>query len=195
MAGPPRTIPSRAGIDVLFVGRLVPVKGLHILVAALDRLLREGRSVLLRFAGDGPERPGLERNVAQRGLNRHVIFEGQQNSDQVRALYQQADIFALPSFAEGIPVVLMEAMAMEIPCVTTRITGIPELIRDGVDGLLVTPSNEQELAAAIARLCDDPQLRLRLGKSGRRRILEDFDLHRNTEQLATIFREFAGRAT
>jgi glycosyltransferase involved in cell wall biosynthesis len=181
--------------EILFVGRLAPVKGPHILVAALDRLVREGRAVRLRFVGDGPERPGLERNVAQRGLNRHVFFEGWQNTDRVRALYQQADIFALPSFAEGIPVVLMEAMAMEIPCVTTRITGIPELIRDEVDGLLVTPSNEQELAAAIARLCDDPQLRFSLGKSARRRVLEHYDLRRNTEQLAAIFREFTSRST
>ncbi len=178
--------------EILFVGRLAPVKGPHILVAALDRLLRDGRNVLLRFVGDGPERPALERHVAEHGLSANVILEGWQNADRVRVLYQQADIFALPSFAEGIPVVLMEAMAMEIPCVTTRITGIPELIRDEVDGLLVTPSSEQELAAAIARLCDDPQLRKRLGKSARGRVLEEYDLHRNTEHLAAIFREFTG---
>jgi glycosyltransferase involved in cell wall biosynthesis len=187
---PPRENPSL--FEILFVGRLAPVKGPHVLVAALDRLLREGRPVRLRFVGDGPDRPGLERNVAERGINQHVIFEGWRNADRVRALYQQADIFALPSFAEGIPVVLMEAMAMEIACVTTRITGIPELIRHEVDGLLVTPSSEHELAAAIARLCDDPQLRVNLGKSARQRILEDYDLRRNTEQLAAIFRNFTG---
>lgn len=176
--------------EILFVGRLASVKGPHILIAALDRLVRQGRAVRVRFVGDGPIRPGLERDVAERGLNQHVIFAGWQNADRVRALYQQADIFALPSFAEGIPVVLMEAMAMEIPCVTTRITGIPELIRDRMDGLLVTPSSEEELAAAILRLMDDPELRRRLGKSGRQRVLENYDLHHNTEQLAAIFREF-----
>jgi glycosyltransferase involved in cell wall biosynthesis len=180
--------------EILFVGRLAPVKGPHILIAALDRLVRQGRSVRLRFAGDGPERPGLERNVAERGLAQHVIFEGWQNADRVRALYQQADIFALPSFAEGIPVVLMEAMAMEIPCVTTRITGIPELIRDQVDGLLVTPSSDEELAAAIARLLDDSELRRQLGKSARQRILENYDLRHNTAQLGSIFREFEASA-
>jgi glycosyltransferase involved in cell wall biosynthesis len=180
--------------EILFVGRLAPVKGPHILIAALDRLVRQGRSVRLRFAGDGPERPGLERNVAERGLAQHVIFEGWQNADRVRALYQQADIFALPSFAEGIPVVLMEAMAMEIPCVSTRITGIPELIRDQVDGLLVTPSSDEELAAAIARLLDDSELRRRLGESARQRILENYDLRHNTAQLGSIFREFEASA-
>ena len=88
-----------------------------------------------------------------------MIFEGAVNQDRIRDLYRQAHVFALASFAEGIPVVLMEAMAMEIPCVTTWITGIPELIRNGIDGLLVAPSDELALAAAIARLMDDPDLR------------------------------------
>jgi colanic acid/amylovoran biosynthesis glycosyltransferase len=178
--------------EILFVGRLVPVKGLFILIAAFDRLVREGRQVRLRFAGDGPDRAGLARNVAERGLNPYVIFEGWQNPDCVRGLYQQADIFVLPSFAEGIPVVLMEAMAMEIPCVTTRITGIPELIRDQVDGLLVAPSSDEELAAGIARLMDDSKLRRELGASARQRILENYDLRHNVAQLGSIFREFAG---
>jgi colanic acid/amylovoran biosynthesis glycosyltransferase len=178
--------------EILFVGRLVPVKGLFILIAALDRLVREGRQIRLRFAGDGPDRAGLARDVAERCLNPYVVFEGWQSPDGVRALYQQADIFVLPSFAEGIPVVLMEAMAMEIPCVTTRITGIPELIRDSVNGLLVTPSSNEELAEAIARLMDDSNLRRELGTSARQRILESYDLRKNIAQLGSIFREFSG---
>jgi colanic acid/amylovoran biosynthesis glycosyltransferase len=174
--------------EILFVGRLAPVKGPHILVAAMGRLIQQGRQVRLRFAGDGSERAAVERNVAERGITPHVILEGWQNADRVRALYQQADIFALPSFAEGIPVVLMEAMAMEIPCVTTRINGIPELIRDQVDGLLVTPGNDEELAAAIARLMDDPELRRRIGRAARQRVVEEYDLRGNTAQLAEIFR-------
>jgi colanic acid/amylovoran biosynthesis glycosyltransferase len=188
---PFRENPSPA--QILFVGRLAPVKGPHILIAALDFLVREGRAVHVKFAGDGPHRAELERDVAQRGLHEHVTFEGWQNADGVLALYQQADIFALPSFAEGIPVVLMEAMAMEIPCVTTCITGIPELIRNEVDGLLVTPSSDKQLAAAIGRLLDDPELRVRLGKSARQRVLQDFDLGRNTALLAAAFRELQDR--
>jgi len=176
--------------EILFVGRLAPVKGPHILIAAFGRLVQQGRPVLLRLVGDGPERLRLERSVADRGLKLHVVFEGWQDAVRVRALYRQADIFSLPSLAEGIPVVLMEAMAMEIPCVTTRITGIPELIRDGVDGLLVNPSNEEELAAAVARLLDDADLRRRLGKSARARVVDDYDLRCNAGRLAGIFREF-----
>jgi colanic acid/amylovoran biosynthesis glycosyltransferase len=180
--------PSR--FEIISVGRLAPAKGFHVLVAALDRLLREGRSVRLRLVGDGPGRAGLEQHVAKLGLGQHIIFEGRQNADRVLHLYQEADIFALPSFAEGIPVVLMEAMAMEIPCVTTWITGIPELIRNEVDGLLIPPSSEEDLAAALGRLMDDSALRLRLGKSGRQRVLERFDLKRNTELLANILCDF-----
>jgi glycosyltransferase involved in cell wall biosynthesis len=81
----------------------------------------------------------------------------------------------------------MEAMAMEIPCVATRITGVPELIRDGVDGCLVTPSDEDELVQAIASLMDDPNLRRRLGAAGRVRVTEKYDLSRNVNYLAGIF--------
>jgi glycosyltransferase involved in cell wall biosynthesis len=108
--------------------------------------------------------------------------------DRVKALYRDADIFALASFAEGIPIVLMEAMAMEIPCVTTRITGIPELIRSDIDGILVAPSDEQELAEAIRRLAEDPNLRRSLGEAGRKRVIDKYHLGRNTERLAEIFR-------
>ncbi len=78
-----------------------------------------------------------------------MAFEGAVNQDHIRALYEAADIFCLPSLAEGIPVVLMEAMAMEIPCVTTHITGIPELIRSGTEGLLVAPSDLEGLVSAL----------------------------------------------
>jgi len=81
-------------------------------------------------------------------------------------------------------VVLMEAMAMEIPCVTTHITGIPELIRDGVDGLLVAPSDLDALGGALSRLTDDAELRERLGKSGRERVVELYDLRRSVKKLA-----------
>ena len=177
--------------EILTVGRLAAVKGLHVLLGAFERLIREGRNARLRIAGDGPERARLEDEVGRRSLTGKVVFEGWQSALQLRALYSQADVFALASFAEGIPVVLMEAMAMEIPCVATWITGIPELIRHEVDGLLVPPSGEQELAGALSRLMDDSDLRLRLGKSARQRVLEHYDLKRNTAALAGLLRELA----
>jgi glycosyltransferase involved in cell wall biosynthesis len=88
---------------------------------------------------------------------------------------------------EGIPVSLMEAMASGIPCISTRITGIPELIRDGEDGLLVTPSDTDALAEAIARLIDDAPLRQRLAQNGRARVQEKYELARNVERLGQLF--------
>lgn len=180
--------------EVLCVGRLVPAKGQHILLQAASLLQKSGKSFLLRFVGDGPDRQSLEREAHQSGLA-NVRFEGSVNQDRIRQFYETADIFALASFAEGIPVVLMEAMAMEIPCVSTWIAGIPELIRHDVDGILVAPSSADELASAISRLMGDNSLRLRLGKAGRIRVLDRYQLRRNTDYLAGIFRRHLGTSS
>lgn len=174
--------------EILCVGRLVAAKGQHLLVDAVAELLREGRRVRLRLIGDGADRASLETQIRELGLASHIVLEGPVNQDRIREFYLRADCFALASFAEGIPVVLMEAMAMEIPCVTTHITGIPELIRHGQDGLLVAPSDREGLRAAIARLIDDPELRRTLGSNARQRVLEAYDLARNVQHLAGIFR-------
>jgi colanic acid/amylovoran biosynthesis glycosyltransferase len=170
------------------VGQLAPAKGQPLLVSAIAKLLERGRSVRLRLIGDGPLRPDIENQIVRLNLQRHVVLEGALNQDRVRAIYAETDIYVLPSFAEGIPVVLMEAMAMQIPCVASWITGVPELIRDGVDGLLIPPADDDALARAIERLMDDAALRRRLGESGRARVSELYDLRRNTERLAEIFR-------
>lgn len=178
--------------EIICVGRLTPAKGQAILLDAIARLRREGRHLRLRIVGDGPDRAMLERFAAENQLGDAVIFTGAVNQDQIRALYAAADIFALASFAEGIPVVLMEAMAMSIPCVTTWITGIPELIRNGEDGLLVAPSDAAGLAQAIARLMDDPELRRQLGEAGRDRVSAKYHLNHNIDRLAAIFRRRLG---
>ena len=143
----------------------------------------------LRIVGAGPDSHSLH-DIASRCTEPLTIsLEGAVNQDRIRTFYAIADVFCIPSFAEGIPIVLMEAMSMAIPCVTTHITGIPELIRNGVDGLLVAPSDLNGLTEALARLMDDPVLRERLGRSGRERILEHFDLRNSVEKLAATFVE------
>ncbi len=180
--------PSPEVFEILCVGRLTPAKGQHVLVDAIERLAQQGRRVRLRLVGSGIDEPSLRKRAAEIGQEL-VVFEGGVNQDHIRKLYAAADAFCIASFAEGIPVVLAEAMAMEVPCVTTHITGIPELIRNGVDGLLVAPSDLDGLVEALAKLMDDAELRERIGKSGRARVLEFFDLQRNAERLASIFRE------
>jgi colanic acid/amylovoran biosynthesis glycosyltransferase len=178
--------------EILSVGQLVPIKAHRLLLEALGRVVAEAPHVRLRLAGDGPERRDLEAMAADLGLRRHVIFEGMLNHDQVRELYRRADLFVLPSFEEGLPVVLMEAMSMQVPCVATHVAGIPELIRHGLDGLLVAPSDTAGLAQAILELIRDPELRRRLGASARARVLECYRLDRSVATLAEIFRRRLG---
>ncbi|WP_420239649.1 glycosyltransferase family 4 protein [Telmatobacter bradus] len=175
--------------EILCVGRLVATKGQHMLIDAVGQLVAEGRKVRLRLVGSGPDDETLHVHTSRLDHPECIIFEGPVNQDRIRSFYAQADAFAIASFAEGLPVVLMEAMAMEIPCVTTHINGIPEMIRDGQDGLLVPPSDRESLTHALRRLMDDPKLRQRLAKNGRKRIVERYNLPRNLERLAAVFSE------
>lgn len=177
-----------ASFEILSVGRLAVAKAQVILIEAIGELVRQGRSVRLRVAGEGPERGALEHTITRLGLEQYVLLEGACSQARVRQLYQETDLFALASFAEGVPVVLMEAMAMEIPCVATWITGVPELIHHGIHGWLVPPSDALELAAAIAQLMDQPELRQHLGQAARLQVQQCYDLRRNTERLAEIYR-------
>ena len=180
--------PNPVPMELLSVGSLVPPKGYPILISAMARLVRESRGhIRLRIVGEGAARSGLQRMIAQRGLESVVTLVGSRHQEELRELYRETDLFVLASFAEGIPVVLMEAMAMEIPCVATWITGIPELIRHGVDGWLVPPGNERELAGAIAHLLADADLRQALGKSARNRVRQQYELARNLGALGCIY--------
>lgn len=178
--------------EILCVGRLAPVKAQYILIEALPILAARGVPAVLRLVGDGPDRAMLEAAAARMGISQRVIFDGWRNQDEVRDRYRRASVFAMASFAEGIPVVLMEAMGMEIPVLATRIMGIPELIEDGKSGLLVPPADPAALADALERLLTDAELRRALGPEGRRRVLEDFDLATNGARLAAVFRRYLG---
>jgi glycosyltransferase involved in cell wall biosynthesis len=190
---PVRAVPEI--FEILCVGRQTPAKGQHILIDALERLTQfdrrtqEGRKVRLWLVGSGPDETSLREHAARSTAGECVVFEGAINQDRIREFYAAADVFCLPSFAEGPPVVLMEAMAMELPCVTTCFAGSSELIRDGVDGLLVPPSDLDALVRSLARLMDHAKLRKQVGKSGRARVVEHFDLRLNVERLARVFAE------
>lgn len=181
--------------QILCVGRLVAAKGQAVLVEAVAKLLREGRRIRLTLAGDGPDRGRLEAAAKEFGIEEHCEFLGGVNPDAVRALYETTQLFALPSFAEGIPVVLMEAMAMEVPCISTFVNGIPELIDSGEEGLLVCPADGAALTQAIARLMDNAALARSLGEAGRRKVMAKYDLNRNVAHLRSIFSSHLQEAT
>jgi glycosyltransferase involved in cell wall biosynthesis len=180
---------------IVSVGRLSPAKAHHILIASVARLVRSGRTnIRLTIIGEGPLRSALEETILHEALSDHVLLAGACNYDRVLEYYKQSNVFALASFAEGVPVVLMEAMALGIPCVSTTIAGIPELIRTEIDGLLTRPADPDAFAAALARLIDDAELRERLAHAGRQRVCEHYDLAHNVERLGQTFRAYIAAA-
>lgn len=175
--------------NILCVGRLTPAKGQHLLVQAVAALVEAGRDVELTLVGDGPDRQSLSELAASRGIGGSVRMTGAVGLDKIHSYYEQADIFVLPSFAEGVPIVLMEAMCAAIPCISTRIAGIPELIEHGESGLLTAAGDMHGLTEAIARLLDDPELRQTLAARGRAAVLENYVLERNCGTLLRLLRD------
>lgn len=184
--------PNPEPFELLSAGGMASPRAFQILIQSAGLLAQAGRSVVLRLVGDGPDRPMLQRLAGELGVAGIVVFEGWKNQEELRASYARADIFVFSSFAEGLPVVLMEAMAHGIPCVAPRITGIPELIQDGVEGLLVTVADPHDMTQKIARLMDDADLRSSLRGAARRKIEESYDSQRNVRALSEIFRRRFG---
>ncbi len=183
----PRPDPDNGIPEILCVGRLVPAKGQHILLSACGILKQRSVAFSLTFVGDGEDRSSLEDLAHQLGIENNIVFTGAVGQDQVLQYYERADIFAIASFAEGVPVVLMEAMAMEIASVSTNITGIPELIDHLENGLLTTPSDMDGLADALEQLLLDRNLRITLGKKGREKVVGEYDLKVNCRKMADFF--------
>jgi colanic acid/amylovoran biosynthesis glycosyltransferase len=189
--------PARSTADdgrarILAVGRLLPLKGHALLLEAAARLLAEGAPVEITIVGDGPQRERLERLTQELGIERDVRFAGAVGRDVLPSHYSAADIFCLPSFAEGVPVVLMEAMAAGLPVVATRVAGIPELVREEESGLLVAPGRADLLADALRRLVESAALRRRMGDVGRSRVAAEFEVRRCARRLLTVMLEARG---
>ncbi|MDA8086977.1 MAG: glycosyltransferase [Nitrospiraceae bacterium] len=157
-----------ARVNFVAVGRLTPEKGLDDLVRAAELLVSSGfHRFVFRLIGDGKERERLQRMVAQAGLGGYLEFAGfVQPGKDLLAAYDNADAFVLPSRTEGIPKVLYEAMARGLPVVASNVGGVPEIVDEGVNGLLVPPGDPAALARAIRILCDEKLLREGFGKKG-----------------------------
>lgn len=185
-----RSSREAADLRILFVGRLVPAKGPSQLLDVIARWKAEEpwRRIELALVGDGPLLAPLRRQVEALGLS-DVHLPGGVGQDDLPEWYEWADVFCLPSFAEGVPVVLMEAMATELPVVTTRIAGIPELVEDGQNGLLISPGRHDQLLNALRALADDPERRQQLGRAGRRRTVESFHPSGSAARLINRFAE------
>ncbi len=173
------------------VGRLSGEKAFDVLIRALHALRAAGRDVRLVVVGEGDARPALERLVADLGLADRVTLAGWQTD--VRGYFEAMDAFALSSLREGLPNVLLEAMALEVPVVATRVNGVPRLVQDGANGLLVEAGDPAPLAAALDRLLGDASLRATLRAAGRETVEGRFSFAGRMRKLATVYDELLGR--
>lgn len=182
---------------LLAVGRLVDYKGFCYLLAACGILRDRGLAFRCRIIGGGPEEAALRQQLESLRLGEQVELAGVVPHKAMAAEFARAAVFVLPCCVgaggemDGIPVAMMEAMARGLPVVSTYLTGIPELVRDGESGLLVDSEDAAELADALARVLADPDLRQRLGTGARAAVLAEYDLAANTALLDEFLRRWA----
>ncbi len=177
---------------IIAVGRLVETKGFHVLVEACARLRDRGLLCQCLIIGAGPEAGRLGKLINDFGVIDRVVLKGKLSPDELLPYYRRADVLAMPACirnqdADGIPTVLIEAMAMEIPVVATRVSGIPELVVDGETGLLVDPDDAPALAEALARLLRDQDLARRLAGAGRNLVVAHYRGEASARQLCRLF--------
>jgi len=170
-----------------WVGRMTAVKRTEDVLLAFRGLLDRGVDARLCLIGDGPDRRGLERRAHQLGITRRCLFVGYQ--DDVAPYYEAIDALLLPSVNEGTPVSVIEALAAQRPAVATRVGGIPDVVRDGVDGYLVDVGDAETLAARLAELAADPAKRDAMGSEGRKRVLERYAVERLVDDVDALYRE------
>lgn len=183
-------VSSEVNNDLPVIGvaaRLAPMKGIEYLIQALKILKGMDVPFRLEVAGVGELRESLEESAVRSGIGSEVHFLGK--VDDMRVFYDRIDVLALPSIStEGLPLTALEAMASGVPVVGTRLAGIPEAVRDGVDGYLVSPKNVPDLADRLRTLLSDPILRRRFGDSARRRAVESFSQERFAREVFALYR-------
>lgn len=178
---------SDRGQHILFVGRLVPVKGVSLLLDAFARVAQIHVDARLTIIGDGVERANLEGRCRGLGISSRVDFKGYLNQQEVAEQLRNADLFVLPSYAEGLPVVLMEAMATGVPVIATRIAGIPELVQDGVTGRLVNAGDLERLVQSISDHLSDPARAADMVMTGKARVRHDHNVRVEAAKLRELF--------
>jgi glycosyltransferase involved in cell wall biosynthesis len=184
---------SSGRMQILAVGRLVEKKGFSELIRACQRLKQTGRCFQCVIYGEGPLHHTLVKLIEGLELVDEVALAGACTQQELLPMFQQADIFALTPCVthdgdrDGVPNVLVEAMACALPVVTTSVGGITDLVRHDYNGLMVEPNDAEAIADELGALLDDAPRRRRLGEAARRTVIEHFDLHASAQQIAQIF--------
>lgn len=179
---------SSPGKRLIFVGRLAPIKGVSVLLDAFACTRAAHPDGHLTIVGDGELREQLEARAKALALGDAVTFTGYLSTEEVAAQLDAADIFVLPSFSEGVPVVLMEAMAARMPVIGPKVAGVEELVEDGVSGFVVPPGDVETLGARIAELLEDADRRARMGIAGRAKVHQDFNWMTEAQKLADLIK-------
>jgi glycosyltransferase involved in cell wall biosynthesis len=179
-----------ATFTFLFAGRLIPTKGPVDLLEAFGRLAREREGVSLTFLGAGSEEEALRERMKALGLSDRVTYRGALAHEDTLDAIAAADAFVLPSYGEGSPLSVTEALALGTPVVGTRVGAVPDLL--GRNGLVVQPGDVDALAQAMGRLVDDEDLRRRLSREGRERVAALYTWPKVAEAYAVVYREAAG---
>jgi glycosyltransferase involved in cell wall biosynthesis len=175
-----------------WVGRMTAVKRGDDVLEGFKLLRERGVDATLCLVGDGPDRPHLEQKAHELGIVRDTLFLGYQ--EDIAPLYAAFDALVLPSGNEGTPVSVIEALAAGRPVVATRVGGVPDVVRDGVDGFLVDPGATDELAERLTQLASDPELRERFGGAGRSRVLPRYAVDRLVDDVDRLYRALLGSA-
>ena len=180
---------------IVAIGRLIEKKGFDHLIDACGLLRDTGCDFECRIIGMGPEEESIRKRIEERGLGTHVSLSGPLPQHDVRRELEEATVFAAPCTIgedgdrDGVPTTLIEAMALGVPCVSTDVTGIPELVRHEETGLVVPQRDPKALAEAIGRLLDRSGERIRLSIAGRQHVEDLFDVRKSTRRLREIFRK------
>ena len=177
-----------AAVAFAFVGNLIEHKGLRRVIEALSKLPQAWKLVV---AGSGPDADPARDLAARLGVAERVVFLGRCSTEQVERAIAASDVLVLPSAVEGLPYVILEAMACAKPVVSSRVFGIPEAVIDGETGLLVAPDDVPALTEALRTLTADSALRERMGRAGRARFEERFTLERQLRAMSSLYRELA----
>ena len=179
--------PAEARARVICVARLSAEKAHIGLLTAFAQVRNQGIDAELLLVGDGPERANVEQAIKALGLNSAVTLKGHLSEGETLREVAGSDVLVLASFMEGLPVVLMEAMALGVPAIASRVAGVPELIEDGSEGLLFCPTDWDDLAQKLAAALADPALRERLGKAARAKIEAEFAIEKAVQPMYDHF--------
>lgn len=190
---PPKTngasVAPRARPRIVCVARLSPEKGHAGLLQAFSELVAAGVDAELELLGDGPDAARVQALIEQHGLEGRVLLRGQVPEDVALAAMAKATVVVLASFMEGLPVVLMEALALGVPVVAPCVAGIPELVEHGVSGLTFPPGDWASLARALKQMLGDPELRQRSAAEGKRRVEQEFFVECSIRPLLEAFQQ------